>query len=286
MTPPDDEMHAEPLSLSIWRDAKPGPSRLHSPMTANPSPLLASPSPSPIDEDEQYDEQYDPMDEQVEEDSEPINPEWEWEWQQQQQQREGNASGEEVAEHQQPHKHAHEADSYHANALAAAADWVTNPAQRSAHFIAEKTCEMVCYLWFSSSLGPRAAAASRARRERELERSRRRAPSAHAGGRSPPFASRPLSNANTAALQFCASAEFVAFMAKLLATTQVSQSVIVLSLHYIFRLKERNDFTLGKPGSEFRAAVCALMLANKFVDEYVFLFLFYFIFALLCSWNM
>ncbi|KAH8103168.1 hypothetical protein DFH11DRAFT_1552083, partial [Phellopilus nigrolimitatus] len=53
---------------------------------------------------------------------------------------------------------------------------------------------------------------------------------------------------------------------KLLETTQVSQSVIVLSLHYIFRLKERSDFTLGKPGSESRVAVCALMLANKFVD--------------------
>ncbi|KAH8103188.1 cyclin-domain-containing protein [Phellopilus nigrolimitatus] len=56
-------------------------------------------------------------------------------------------------------------------------------------------------------------------------------------------------------------------MQKLLENTQVSQSVIVLSLHYIFRLKERNDFTLGKPGSEFRVAVCAVMLANKFVDD-------------------
>ncbi|KAH8094781.1 hypothetical protein DFH11DRAFT_1680416, partial [Phellopilus nigrolimitatus] len=55
-------------------------------------------------------------------------------------------------------------------------------------------------------------------------------------------------------------------MQKLLETTQVSQSVRALvALH--FRLKERNDFTLGKPGSEFRIAVCALMLANKFVDE-------------------
>lgn len=56
-------------------------------------------------------------------------------------------------------------------------------------------------------------------------------------------------------------------MARLLATTQVSQSVIVLALHYIFRLKEGNDLVLGRKGSEFRVAVCALMLANKFVDE-------------------
>lgn len=56
-------------------------------------------------------------------------------------------------------------------------------------------------------------------------------------------------------------------MQKLLETTQVSQSVIVLSLHYIYRLKEQNDFAVPKPRSEFRVAVCALMLANDFVDE-------------------
>ena len=56
-------------------------------------------------------------------------------------------------------------------------------------------------------------------------------------------------------------------MQKLLETTEVSQSVIVLSLHYIYRLKERNESSVGKPGSEFRVAVVALMMANEFVDE-------------------
>lgn len=56
-------------------------------------------------------------------------------------------------------------------------------------------------------------------------------------------------------------------MQKLLQTTQVSQSVIVLSLHYVYRLKEENHFTNGQPGSEFRVAVVALMMANKFIDE-------------------
>ncbi|TEB29298.1 hypothetical protein FA13DRAFT_673392 [Coprinellus micaceus] len=54
------------------------------------------------------------------------------------------------------------------------------------------------------------------------------------------------------------------FMQKLLETTQVSQSVIVLSLHYIYRLKERNHFTRAQRGSEFRIAVAGLMMANKF----------------------
>lgn len=76
-----------------------------------------------------------------------------------------------------------------------------------------------------------------------------------------------LSDATTAALQFAPSPQFINFMQKLLQTTQVSQSVIVLSLHYIYRLKEENHFTNGKPGSEFRVAVVALMLANKFIDD-------------------
>lgn len=128
------------------------------------------------------------------------------------------------------------------------ADWLSPTHRRSAHFIAEKTCEMVCYLWFSSSLAP----STRKRLSPSLSRSP------------------PLSNQKTAALQFSASPAFIHFMQKLLETTQVSQSVIVLSLHYIYRLKERNEFSLGRSGSEFRVAVVALMLANKFVDEYVF----------------
>jgi hypothetical protein len=62
------------------------------------------------------------------------------------------------------------------------------------------------------------------------------------------------------------SPEFVCFVQKLLETTQVSQSVIVLSLHYIYRLKERTRL-VGPSGSEYRVAVGGLMMANKFLDE-------------------
>jgi hypothetical protein len=48
---------------------------------------------------------------------------------------------------------------------------------------------------------------------------------------------------------------------------QVSQSVIVLALHYIHRLRQRNAGTPAQPGSEFRVAVAGLMMANKFLDE-------------------
>ncbi|KAF8139811.1 cyclin-domain-containing protein [Boletus edulis] len=124
-------------------------------------------------------------------------------------------------------------------------DWFDISLKRPASFVAEKTCEMVCYLWFSSSVP-------------SSTRLRSQPPS-------PPYS--PEAPSSSSPLQFNPSATFVQFMQKLLETTQVSQSVIVLSLHYIWRLKERNRFTAGLPGSEFRIAVAALMMANKFLDD-------------------
>ncbi|KAL0950563.1 hypothetical protein HGRIS_007365 [Hohenbuehelia grisea] len=127
-------------------------------------------------------------------------------------------------------------------------DWLDVSRTRSAHFIAEKTCEMICYLWFS--IQPSPSSPTHPARSPNL---------AH----SPSY--RPSSTTTT--LQLVATPTFIQFMQKLLETTQVSQSVIVLSLHYIYRLKERNRFTAGLAGSEFRIAVAALMMANKFLDD-------------------
>ncbi|KAG6873269.1 hypothetical protein C0995_001043 [Termitomyces sp. Mi166 len=123
-------------------------------------------------------------------------------------------------------------------------DWLDVSRSRPAHFIAEKTCEMICYLWFATSAPEHSYPT----------------PSS-----SPPFSQRP--NPATTTLQLVATPTFVQFMQKLLETTQVSQSVIVLSLHYIYRLKDRNRFTPAQPGSEFRIAVAGLMMANKFLDD-------------------
>jgi hypothetical protein len=127
------------------------------------------------------------------------------------------------------------------------ADWFSNSSY-SSHTLAEKTCEMICYLWFSkaAAVSPDASKQS-----------------------SPHLSYTPHRSANTAHLQFSVSSVFTNFMHKLLQTTQLSQSVIVLSLHYVYRLKARNGTTVPSPGSEFRVAVAGLMMANKFVDEYV-----------------
>lgn len=118
-------------------------------------------------------------------------------------------------------------------------DWFGNGQKDSSHLLAEKTCEMICYMWFS----PAPATSS---------------PS------SSPSAS---TSASASSLQLAASPGFVQFMQKVLETTQVSEAVIVLALHYIYALKERNRTAHGQPGSEFRVSIAGLMLANKFVDD-------------------
>ncbi|KAG8905558.1 hypothetical protein FRB99_008663 [Tulasnella sp. 403] len=117
---------------------------------------------------------------------------------------------------------------------------------RIAEFVAHNTCAMVCYLWFGTPRPPPTHT--------------------HHQPYSPSFHA-PPTDLELARLQFVPSKAFVDFMHKLLTTTQVSQSVIVLSLHYIYRLKCANPDIRVQEGSEMRLAVAALMLANKFLDD-------------------
>jgi len=150
-------------------------------------------------------------------------------------------------------------------------DWLDFTRTRSAHFIAEKTCEMICYLWFSSP--PVDVAASdvddpmvrKGAGKEEVSLTSPMKSSSTSSSKSP--LKRPFSTSTPSSLQLRTTPTFVSFMQKLLETTQVSQSVIVLSLHYIYRLKEGNRFTPAQKGSEFRIAVAGLMMANKFLDE-------------------
>jgi hypothetical protein len=161
-------------------------------------------------------------------------------------------------------------------------DWLDFTRTRSAHFIAEKTCEMICYLWFATP----SAAGSGVGKAIETPPATPPSESAVVSNGSDALFASPVSlpavapsssagslpkptNSAPSTLQLRATPTFVSFMQKLLETTQVSQSVIVLSLHYIYRLKERNQYTPAQPGSEFRIAVAGLMMGNKFLDECV-----------------
>jgi hypothetical protein len=86
--------------------------------------------------------------------------------------------------------------------LAWAASWLhptSRPAPESAALVAEKTCEMICYLWFAGAGGAAASSSNNTTSGKEE------------GGRATP-----------SALQLTASPTFVSFTQKLLETTQVS----------------------------------------------------------------
>jgi len=53
----------------------------------------------------------------------------------------------------------------------------------------------------------------------------------------------------------------------ILATTQVTQNVVLLALLFVYRLKKTNPKVNGNPGSEYRLLTVALMLGNKFLDD-------------------
>ncbi|KAL9109857.1 MAG: hypothetical protein Q9227_005560 [Pyrenula ochraceoflavens] len=60
---------------------------------------------------------------------------------------------------------------------------------------------------------------------------------------------------------------FRKWVTTILATTQVTQNVVILALLFIYRLKKSNPQVSGKRGSEFRLLTIALMLGNKFLDD-------------------
>ncbi|KAF7306234.1 hypothetical protein MIND_00414000 [Mycena indigotica] len=127
-----------------------------------------------------------------------------------------------------------------------ARDWlhVARTRPESSALVAEKTCEMICYLWFAPTSSKRPSSPS-------------------LSSPTSPTSSTP----SPSPLQLLPSPPFVAFTQKLLETTQLSQSAIVLALHFIHRLRQRNRGIPAQAGSEFRVCVAGLMMANKFLDD-------------------
>ncbi|KAI9487530.1 MAG: cyclin-domain-containing protein, partial [Benjaminiella poitrasii] len=66
------------------------------------------------------------------------------------------------------------------------------------------------------------------------------------------------------------SAAFKKYCRQILSATQLSESVILLSLKYIAMLLQNNPNIQGADGSEYRLFTVALMLANKFLDDNTF----------------
>ncbi|KAI8966981.1 cyclin-domain-containing protein [Mycotypha africana] len=66
------------------------------------------------------------------------------------------------------------------------------------------------------------------------------------------------------------SAAFKKYCRQVLTATQLSESVILLSLKYIAMLLQNSPNIQGADGSEYRLFTVALMLANKFLDDNTF----------------
>ncbi|KIY72632.1 hypothetical protein CYLTODRAFT_440526 [Cylindrobasidium torrendii FP15055 ss-10] len=107
-------------------------------------------------------------------------------------------------------------------------DW---RAKREGRFLARKTAEMICWVWFSSE-SPRSQATSSA-----------------------------------SAAQLFPRPAFVNFIHNVLSTTQVSQSVIVVAQYYLWKYRQKEPERQCEEGSEYRGAVAGLMMANKFLDD-------------------
>lgn len=102
--------------------------------------------------------------------------------------------------------------------------------------LADFAAQMVCYLWFGHVTPQHVSPQSPTRRHSSLTA----------------LEPKPL---------------FVKFCADVIATTQISYSVVLLSLLYIYRLKCANPYIHGLDGSEYRLFTVAVMLANKFLDD-------------------
>lgn len=71
-------------------------------------------------------------------------------------------------------------------------------------------------------------------------------------------------------VQLQPTGRFLGFVKNVLRITQVSRSVVALSLYYIYRLKMRHPGLEGQMGSEYRLFLTSLVLANKFLDDHTY----------------
>lgn len=137
--------------------------------------------------------------------------------------------------------------------------------------ISPQTCaDLVCFIWFAetSALPPLQPSSSRTGQlcaDSKLVMLSNRENGHH------PAVSNEHQNYYHAALpspsRTIPSKRFSAFVNNILKTTQVSDSIIKLSLYYIYCLKVRNFGLHGQLGSEYRLFLTSLILANKFLDD-------------------
>lgn len=140
---------------------------------------------------------------------------------------------------------------------------------RDAGSMAEWCAQLVCYLWFADPSRLPATGSARYGRQRS-------ATEAHGAGDK---ARRPIHRPSNRGMegtrsqsrvQLFPAERFYIYVRSVLRATQVSHSVIVVALLYIFRLRVRHPNLQGHIGSEYRLFLTSLVLANKFLDDHTY----------------
>ncbi|KAI8340151.1 cyclin-domain-containing protein [Chlamydoabsidia padenii] len=76
-----------------------------------------------------------------------------------------------------------------------------------------------------------------------------------------------INQGDTVSMLKGSNSAFRRFCQQVLTVTQLSESVVILSLKYIAKLLQKSPHIQGAEGSEYRLFIVALMLANKFHDD-------------------
>lgn len=146
----------------------------------------------------------------------------------------------------------------------------------------EWCAQMVCYLWYSKSsslprpdvgssvAGQKRPAMDDDSNERLVSPSMRQ--SVHRPSASTSVSSQTGHDGVSAPSrsQLFPTERFLSFVRNILRMTQVSRSVMAISLLYIYRLKVSHVSLQGQMGSEFRLFLTSLVLANKFLDDHTY----------------
>lgn len=146
----------------------------------------------------------------------------------------------------------------------------------------EWCAQMVCYLWYSKSSslpkpgsGPSVAGRKRPAMDHDVNE-RLVSPSMRQSVHRPSASTSVSTQAGHDGVsapsrsQLFPTERFLRFVKNILRMTQVSRSVMAISLLYIYRLKVSHESLQGQMGSEFRLFLTSLVLANKFLDDHTY----------------
>ena len=140
---------------------------------------------------------------------------------------------------------------------------------RDAGNMAEWCAQLVCYLWFADPSRLPAIGGARYGRQNSATEVNCTGDKARRPVRQPSNSGMESTRSPGRAQLFPVD-RFCIYVRSVLRATQVSHSVVVVALFYIYRLRVRHPNLRGHIGSEYRLFLISLVLANKFLDDHTY----------------